>query len=51
MLFYAKIRPLEHHGIPGSPGGIVGFRAVVIHEDGVIATITKDGAAEFSFIA
>src|SRR5580704_1190419 len=30
------------------PGGIVRFRTVVIHENGVEAAITKEGAAEFS---
>jgi hypothetical protein len=33
-----------------SPCGIVGFCTVVIHEDRVVATITKEGAAEFSDI-
>ncbi len=32
------------------PGGIVRFRAIVIHENSVVAAITKEGAAEFSDI-
>src|SRR3977135_2624683 len=32
------------------PSGVVRFRTVVIHENSVVAAITKEGAAEFSDI-
>src|SRR5437667_8736947 len=47
MCRHAKFRPLASHG---TPSGIVSFRTVVIHENSVVAAITKEGAAEFSDI-
>src|SRR5277367_3149136 len=43
-----RLPSLDPEGATERPGGIVRFRTVVIHENGVEAAITKDGAAEFS---
>src|SRR5258708_1134005 len=41
---------LEPYRATERPSAIVRFRTVVIHENSVVAAITKEGAAEFSDI-
>src|ERR1700694_3442121 len=41
------IQHLDSQRATERPGGIVRFRTVVIHENSVVAAITKEGAAEF----
>ena len=47
---YAGMQSLDPKRTTKRPSSIVRFRAVVIHENSVVAAITKEGAAEFSDI-
>src|SRR5579859_1964524 len=43
-----KLRALDLERSAEAAGGVIRFGAVVIEENGVIAAVTKEGAAEFS---
>lgn len=49
--FYEPVEDLDPQRATERPGAIVRFRTVVIHEDMVVAAITKEGTAEFSNIS
>ena len=50
MMFWdgAQSGRLDSEGATETPGGVVGFGAVVIEEDGIETAVAEQGAAEFS---